>query len=554
MSVGVVIPEPVHQFFNSTTGEPLANGFVHAYAAGTLNRQDTFSDAALTTPNTNPVQLNASGCAVIYCSYLSYKFDVQDSSGNSQSGYPRDNIIACAGQSLTVSLAASGGAALVGFLQSGTGAVARTVQSKLRDWVCPEDFGAVGNGVTDDHAAVQLALNDTRPTYLPGVYSCGTTGLTISGSNKSVYGGGILSQLKWSTSFTGTGILVSNTNVFLRDFWLSKPTQAGIPAATIIALQNTSNTGRYLNIVVSNPEATFTYSGWGVGCDVANFTHVFLGCRFSAARIGFQSIRSNQTDLVNCMCAAQITAGISFTGGGGNSLVGCDVEGNSTTGIYISQGASANSGEGTMNISGGYIEGQTDTQIDVVGDVAPGHNVYGVTISGVVFSGQSLTTRAVRASRTSGLLIMGCDMTSQVTNSIVIGGLNVDCVVLGNRLSTAMTVDATSTGVFQHTDGTGFNLIGQTIQSPFYCSAASSVLTIAANVIAPTNAVHHLGAGLVKTITVPAILTPTGSLTLVPDAAFTWDATGNISVAGTAVINRAVTFTWDGTKWNPSYV
>lgn len=45
----------------------------------------------------------------------------------------------------------------VNFLQSGTGATARTVQSKLRDVVSVKDFGAVGDGVTDDTAAFVAA-------------------------------------------------------------------------------------------------------------------------------------------------------------------------------------------------------------------------------------------------------------------------------------------------------------------------------------------------------------------------------------------------------------
>ena len=72
---------------------------------------------------------------------------------------------------LTSGLAASTGSTLVGTIQSGTGATARTVAAKINDIVSILDFGADPTGVADSTAAMTAAQTASSSVYWPaGTY------------------------------------------------------------------------------------------------------------------------------------------------------------------------------------------------------------------------------------------------------------------------------------------------------------------------------------------------------------------------------------------------
>jgi hypothetical protein len=96
---------------------------------------------------------------------------------------------------------------LVSYAPAGTGAVASNVQTKLRESVSVKDFGAVGDGTTDDTDAIQAAINSSAGRILipEGNYKItdknGAYGLLIAIANKTIVGDGLeLSNLVYTSS------------------------------------------------------------------------------------------------------------------------------------------------------------------------------------------------------------------------------------------------------------------------------------------------------------------------------------------------------------------
>ena len=131
------------------------------------------------------------------------------------------------------------------------------------------------------------------------------------------------------------------------------------------------------------------------------------------------------------------------------------------------------------------------------------------------------------------------------------------------NLRTALT-DETGTGsaVFATSPTLTTPVIGvatgtSLVLSSFSAVSAAAPTVASATTIAPTTPIAFVsGTTAVVTITAPSpISAGGGSIILIPTGVFTWTTAGNIALAGTAVVSKALTMTYDATttKWYPSY-
>jgi hypothetical protein len=183
-----ILPNGKQQFIDSN-GNPLASGKVYYYIPSTTTFKNTYQDPALSILNTNPIQLDANGQCIAY-GEGSYRQQVYDVNNNLIWDQESDAPLSFS------DFSGSNGASLIGYTQGSANAITETVQTKLRQSIHVKDFGAIGNGSTDDTTAIQNAINYaitnsyeleiTNGTYLV------TTILIQNANGLIIHGGGSL--------------------------------------------------------------------------------------------------------------------------------------------------------------------------------------------------------------------------------------------------------------------------------------------------------------------------------------------------------------------------
>jgi hypothetical protein len=106
-------------------------------------------------------------------------------------------------------------------------------------------------------------------------------------------------------------------------------------------------------------------------------------------------------------------------------------------------------------------------------------------------------------------------------------------------------------------DSANTGLEANVLISRLNATSAAAPTIASATTIAPTNSIVFIsGTTAIETITAPAPISATGGqITLIPTGIFTTTTAGNIALASTAVVSKAMIMTYDSgtTKWYPSY-
>lgn len=115
----------------------------------------------------------------------------------------------------------------------------------LAGYITPQDYGAVGDGVTDDTAAIQSALNAVTANgavvYFSGTFKI-TASLSIAVTGTQIIGNGWGTQIQYDGSVVTTGAFkatAASTRVFMRDIRISQMNSSHL--GTAIDASNFSN-------------------------------------------------------------------------------------------------------------------------------------------------------------------------------------------------------------------------------------------------------------------------------------------------------------------------
>jgi hypothetical protein len=466
------------QFFTNT-GAVLTGGKLYTYLAGTTTPEATYTTNAGNVARTNPIVLDSAGrvpgSGEIWVTVgVSYKFLLKDSNDVLIGTY--DNVPS----------QFSTDASLVTYTPAGVGAVTTTVQAKLRQIVSVQDFGAVGNGVTDDTNAILAAISampsDGSSLYFPaGTYivnSDNVNGLKFNGkTNFALDGYGATIKVK-----NGAAVITNHEVMFFINC-----SNGAINGLTI----DGNRANRTVTVETSSHCLSITdYCSQITVNDVICKNSTSDGLYVSTTVLGTQASYPTDITLVNCVADNAYRNGLSVIGSLRLTVRGGEYKNTNGTlpkcGIDVEPDAGYTFGNRYLIVDGARLFNNDGHGLTLGGPINLNQNILITNVTGSnndlgflnIASCENPTLRDVVAydhpTATRGIIDVG----TQATNPIIDGA---DFIGI-----TASTVD--NSCIYLHSSITGIptvrNINAEATSCPIlYCGAKADIDSIYGNFV-----------------------------------------------------------------------
>jgi|DEB0MinimDraft_3_1074331.scaffolds.fasta_scaffold10797_2 hypothetical protein len=265
---------------------------------------------------------------------------------------------------------------VVTYNQGGTGAQDRTLTSKLQDTVSVKDFGAVGDGVTDDTAAIQAAiaasagkvLNFVRgETYLVTSelnFHTGSNGPKVEGNMATIKAGAAMQSIMYIGNTTSIKTQINNIEL------------DGNSNATycLYAILVTENSSIFSNVIVKNATSHGMYLD---GCQVMRLENIVSQTN-GGDGILFESC--NGASISSIRCVSNTGNGITVQRGTRNYTSGVNIE-YADCELNSGHGISVVDTKSPVTILGGWLESNVQDGLNI-GSLAVGVSANGIGIIG----------------------------------------------------------------------------------------------------------------------------------------------------------------------------
>jgi hypothetical protein len=218
----------------------------------------------------------------------------------------------------------------VSYTPTGTGAVVRTVESKLSDTVSVKDFGAVGDGVTDDTAAIQAALIASDTVYLPsGTYKISST---ITLTQKKLIGDMVQNTTIRPTATITSSAILLGTGSHIQDIVINGAGTTDIIGLYVDGVNNASALRvRIREFKGSNGYGIKIEDAVGVWFDQVYALQNKIGMRVQ----GGSGVFPTYMHFKDCSFRESVSMGVLITRGYGITFDNCLFEQNALEGVVV---------------------------------------------------------------------------------------------------------------------------------------------------------------------------------------------------------------------------